>query len=292
MVNSKENSKHADRSSTTAKWFNPETRWTLLYIGNRGKPITLKRFKTMVLFTLLVICVVIVLAAGLFFWNRNILREKNQLESQLKKLTEQSQELRHERDILLTRLVVAESRALYNQDSLPGNQADEESPQRTKQDTKHSEQSAPFVMTTAEAGDQNQQAKVQPGSTPPPSGLSVAIEEFKLSVKSANNSLKVQFKIKNTSPDSQHVAGHAIVVLKGEDIQQAQWVSLPGLSLVAGKPTGKQQGNAFGISNFKMMRFTASKPPSPDKFQTAAVYVYTQTGELLLEQDFPVNLLR
>jgi hypothetical protein len=291
MVNSKDNSKHADRSATTAKWFNPETRWTLLYIGNRGKPITLKRFKGMVLFSLLVICVTIVLAGGLFYWNRNILGEKNQLESQLNKLSEQNQELRHERDILLTRLVVAESRALYNQGSMLENQTDEESPEQTEQDTKHSEQSAPFIMTTADTGDRDQ-VKVQPDSAPPASGLSVAIEKFQLSVKSGNNSLRVQFKLKNTSSDSQHVAGHAIVVLKGGDIQQAQWVSLPGLSLVAGKPTGRQQGNAFGISNYKIMRFTASKPHSPEKFQTASVYIFTQTGELLLEQDFPVNLLR
>ncbi len=291
MVNSKENSKHADRSETTAKWFNPETRWTLLYIGNRGKPITLKRFKGMVLFTLLVIGVTIVLAVGLFYWNRNILGEKNQLESHLKKLTEQNQELRHERDILLTRLVVAESRALYNQGNMLGNQTDEESPEQTEQDTKRAEQPAPFVMTPAETGDQNQ-GKVQPDSAPAISGLSVAIEKFQLSVKSGNNSLRVQFKLKNTSLHSQHVAGHAIVVLKGEDVQRAQWVSLPRLSLVAGKPTGRQQGNAFGISNFKIMRFTVSAPPSPEKFQTASVYVFTQTGELLLEQDFPVNLLR
>jgi len=290
MINSKENPKHADRSAATAKWFNPESRWTLLYIGNRGKPITLKRFKGMVLITLLVICSIIVLAAGLFFWNRSILREKNQLESQFKQQTEQTQELRHERDILLTRLVVAESRALNSQDSMPVNQADEESPEQTEQDTKHSEQTAQFVMTTAQTENQNQ-VKVQPDSALLTSGLSVAVEKFKCSVKSANNSLRVQFKLKNTSPDSQHVAGHAIVVLKGEDIQQAQWVSLPGLSLVAGKPTGRQQGNAFGISNYKIMRFTASKPQSPEKFQTASVYVYTQTGELLLEQDFAVNLL-
>ena len=82
MVNSNNNSNQADRSSITAKWFNPDTRWTLLFIGNRGKPITLKRFKGIVLSTLTVVCVFIALAAGLFLWNRNILDEKNQLESQ------------------------------------------------------------------------------------------------------------------------------------------------------------------------------------------------------------------
>ena len=291
MRTSKKNSNQADRSSITAKWFNPDTRWTLLFIGNRGKPITLKRFKGIVLFTLLVICGVIVLAAGLFMWNRNILREKNQLESQLKKLEKQNQELRHEKDILLTRVVVAESRTLEKQGRAPENQIDKESASQTEQDTTDTEPSVPPDMTPTKTEGQNQ-VKVPPDSDPAGSGLGVAIENFKLSVKSGNHSLRVRFKLKNTSPYSQHVSGHAIVVLKGEEIRQNQWVSLPGISLIEGKPTGSQQGNAFGISNFKIMRFTASKPPSPEKFQTASVYVFAQTGELLLEQDFPVKLFR
>ena len=289
MVNSKENSKHADRSSTTGKWFHPETGWTLLFIGNRGKPITLKRFKGMVLFTLFVICVIIALAVGLFLWNRNIMGEKSQLESHLKKLEEQNQELRHERDILLTRLVVAKSRALDNQNRLPEKQTPAESPEQTEQGANRAEQSAPLDMKTTEIEGQNQ-VKVQSNSDPPASGMSVAIENFKFSVRSDNSSLRVQFKLKNTSPYSQHVSGHAIVVLKGEEIQQNEWVSLPGISLVEGKPTGRQQGSAFGISNYKIMRFTARKAHSPEKFQTASVYVFAKTGELLLEQDFPVTL--
>ena len=291
MANSNKNSNQADRSSITAKWFNPETRWTLLFIGNRGKPITLKRFKGMVLFTLLVLCVIIVLAAGLFLWNRNILHEKNQLESLLKKLEEQNQELRHERDILLTRMVVAEARTTEKQGSAPENQTVEKSSEQAAMDTADAEQSVPPAVTTTKVEGQNQ-VKLQPDSDPPGSGLSVAIEEFKLSVKSGNNSLRVQFKLKNTSPYSQHVSGHAIVVLKGEEIPPNLWVALPGISLIEGKPTGRQQGNAFGISNFKIMRFTASKPQSPEKFQTASVYVFAQTGELLLEQDYPAKILR
>jgi len=290
MVNSK-NSNQTDRSSTTAKWFNPDTRWTLLFIGNRGKPITLKRFKGMVIFNLLVICVVFALAAGLFMWNRNILEEKNQLESNLNKLEEQNRELRHEKDILLTRMVVAESRTSEKQGSAPEKQIDEDSSRQTVQDTTDAEQFVPPAMSTTKTEGQNQ-VEVQPDSNPAGSGLSVAIENFKLSVKSGNNSLRVRFKLKNTSPYSQHVSGHAIVVLKGEEIQQNQWMSLPGISLIDGKPTGRQQGNAFGISNFKIMRFTASKPHSPEKFQIASVYVFAETGELLLEQDFPAKLLR
>ena len=289
MVKINKNSNQADRSAIAAKWFNPDTRWTLLFIGNRGKPITLKRFKGIVLITLIVVSVSIFLAAGLLWWNRNILHEKNQLESQLKKLEEQNRELRHEKDILLTRLVVTESRTLKKQGSAPEIQSDEEFPDLAALDTNYAEQSVPSAMTTTEV--QNQ-IKAQPDSDSTGSGLSVAIENFKLSVKSANNSLRVQFKLKNTTPDSRHVSGHAIVVLKGEEIEQNQWVSLPGISLIEGKPTGRQRGYALGIRNFKIMRFTASKPHSSEKFQTASVYVFAKTGELLLEQDFPVELFR
>lgn len=291
MGNSDKNSDQADRSSTAAEWLNPGARWTLLFIGNRGKPITLKRFKGMVLITLFAFCLVIALAAGLYWWTRSILQDRNLLESKLQELTKQNQELRHERDILLTRVVVAESRTLENQDSVPERQSGEEPPAQTGPETNDAASSSPPTMTTTNNGNQIR-VNPQPDGETTEAGLSVAIEDFKLSAKSGNNSLRVRFKLKNTSSDSQHVSGHAIVVLKGEKIQRNQWVSLPEISLVEGKPNGRQQGKAFGIKNYKIMRFTAGKSRSPEIFQTASVYVFAETGELLLEQDFPVKLSR
>ncbi len=289
MVNENQNSNQTDRSSITAKSFNPGTRWTLLFIGNHGKPITLKRFKGMVLFTLFLLCVSIVFAAGLFLWNRNILGEMNQLESHFKNVEEQNRELRHEKDILLTRLVVAESRTLEKQGSAPQKQTDEELAGQPERDTGHAWQSVPFVMTKAKT-ETNKQVPGQPKNDPPGSGLSVAIDKFKVSLKSGSDLVRVQFRLKNTSRDSKHVSGHAIVVLRGKEILPNQWVALPAMSLIEGKPTGRQQGNSFGISNFKIMRFTARKLHFPEKFQTASVYVFTEDGELLLERDFPLKL--
>jgi hypothetical protein len=291
MGNSDKNSDQADRSSTAAEWLNPGARWTLLFIGNRGKPITLKRFKGMVLITLFAFCLVIALAAGLYWWNRSILHDRNLLESKLQELTKQNQELRHERDILLTRVVVAESRTLDDQDSVPERQSDEEPPAQTGPQTNDAASSSPPTMTATNKGNQIR-VNPQPDGETTEAGLSVAIEDFKLSVQSGNNSLRVRFKLKNTSSDSQHVSGHAIVVLKGEKIQKNQWVSLPEISLVEGKPNGRQQGKAFGIKNYKIMRFTAGKSHSAEIFQTASVYVFAETGQLLLEQDFPVKLSR
>jgi hypothetical protein len=291
MAKSNRNINSTDRSGSSAKWFNPDTRWTLLFVGNRGKPIALKHFKRMVFITLMVIIVSVGIGVGMYFWNRDILREKSQLEVQLKSVEEQNQKLRDERDILMTRLVLVESRIQGGQESLLEKQVEEEIPATDLQVAADPEYSDPPALAKAENGMQNL-ASMQPANSPPSSGLSVAIDNFKVGHRSGSNSLRLQFKLKNTSPFSQHVAGHAIVVLKGKAVDQSEWLALPDISLVDGKPTGSQQGNAFGISNFRVMKFKTRKPPSPEKFQTASIYVFTKTGELLLEQDFPVELVR
>ena len=160
MVNSNKDSNQTDRSGISAKWFNPDTRWTLLFIGNRGKPITLKRFKGMVLTTLVVVIVSIAIGVGLFFWNRNILREKNQLELQLINVEEQNQELRHERDILMTRLVLAESRAMKKPDCSPQKQTDETLTDRKEPAADTVEHSVPPAIDNDE--DRSAKSRIRP----------------------------------------------------------------------------------------------------------------------------------
>ena len=289
MKNSKKNPSKADPSSAATQPSMPDSRWTLLFIGKRGRTIKLKRFKGLFLFNLLLLCVLIAIVAGLLLWNRSVLDEMHLLESDLKKLEERNETLRHEKDLLLTRLVVAESHVKEDRDNLSKKRIHEKEPYKGEQDTQFSEKSTPHGDTTAQI-DVPERAHSEYDSDKPDSGLSVAIENFKLSVRSSNSSLRIRFKIKNTSLYSQYVSGHAIVVLEGKDVQHDQWVSIPGVPLVDGKPTGSRQGKAFGISNYKTMKFTASAPQFPGKYQTASVYIFTHNGELIFEQDFAVNL--
>jgi len=197
--------------------------------------------------------------------------------------------LRYEKDLLMTRVVLAESRVQESLGDMPEKQSGEESTDQEKNDFEETKQPTQLAAKTI-ALQVKKQTEPKQNNNPLESGLSVAIENLKISVRSGNNTLRVQFKIKNTSPNSQHVAGHAIVVLKGDQIQQENWLSIPGMVLVDGKPTGKQRGYSFGISYFKTMRFTTRTPKFPEKYQTAAVYVYAHNGKLLLEQDFAVKL--
>jgi hypothetical protein len=266
-----------------------DKRWTLLFIGNHGRTITIERFKGLVVLTLAALTGAIVIAVSLFIWSQTILWEKSKLESKLDSLEASIEALRHEKDILMTRLVVAESRVQERSAVISPNLPEEKpTDQVVKASNATKTPTAPVAKTKPVAA--QKQALPEPEKEPSENNLSVAIENFKTTVGSKNNTLRVQFKIKNTSPNSQHVSGHAIVVLKGDQVQPAEWFSIPGMQLIKGKPSGRERGYAFGINYFKTMRFTTRTPKSREKYEAAAVYVFTRDGQLLLEQEFPVKL--
>ena len=282
----KKNSNQAGRPPKVGRRSKQDRRWTLLFIGNHGRTITLKRFKGMVILSFIVLVVSIGVSAGLFVWNQKIIMDNHDLKDDSKKLNERLDTLRHDKDILMTRLVLAESRV---QESLGGKPEKTSGNKRSDQEKNDStrEDTTKRLAAKQVASPVPKQIKPEPNNAPSDSGLTVAIENFKISNRSGDNRLKVQFKIKNTSPNSQKVSGHAIVVLKGE---QTNRLPIPWMPLVDGRPTGKQRGHSFGINYFKTMRLSTRSPKFPETFQTATVYVFTRKGELLLEKGYPVKL--
>ena len=289
MANTNKNSKNESRFIDTIDHPEPGKRWTLLFIGNHGRTITLKRFKGMVILTCLVLCVSIAIAVGLLYFSLNIRSDKIQLESDFKDLKAQIEALRYEKDVLLTKLVLAESRSKQSPLKKTPQASEVKNPQQK------SVVAEKTVQTVPAAGIQKKPPIEKAPESPPKngradSGLSVAIENFKIYPKADENLLRVQYKIKNTSPNAQRVAGHTIVVLKGEQLRQNQWLTIPRISLSNGKPTGRQRGHSFGINNFKTLRFKTNLPKSPEVYRDATVFIFSQKGDLLLEKDFSVNL--
>ena len=110
----KRNSNRTGRVRRTGKRSKQDRRWTLLFIGNHGRTITLKRFKGIVILSVFVFVVAIGVSVGLFVWNQKIIMDSRDLEDEIKSLNDRLDKLRHDKDILLTRLVVAESRVQEN----------------------------------------------------------------------------------------------------------------------------------------------------------------------------------
>ena len=235
---------------------------------------------------MIVLAVSIGVSAGFFVWNQKIIMENHDLKDDLGNLNERLDALRHDKDILMTRLVLAESRVQESLDGKIEKPAIDESSNQEQRVSENDDKSSPATAKIEEPP-ALKQAESQPNGAPTVSELSVAVEDFQILNHSDVQRLKVLFKIKNTSPNSQKVSGHAIVVLGGE---QTNWLPIPWISLVDGRPTGKQRGHSFGINYFKTMRLSTRSPKSPEKFQTVKVYVFTREGELLLEKEYPVKL--
>jgi len=286
MEDLKNNSDQAGRPLKAGKRSTQDRRWTVLFIGNHGRTITLNRFKGMVILSLVVLFLSIGVSAGLFVWNQKIIMDNHDLEADLENLNQRLDTLQHEKDILMTRLVVAETKV---QEST-GGQAKESTknklanaqPRQSANEDKTNQPVAKIMEPPTPQQAENQQNRASIDS-----GLSVAIEDFQISNHSDDNRLRVLFKIKNTSANGRRVSGHAIVVLKGE---QTGWLPIPWMPLEDGRPTGKQRGHSFGIKYFKTMRVSTRSPKFAEKFQTASVYVFTKEGDLLLEKGFSVKL--
>ena len=284
-----ENTNKAGSLQSKPKRNKSDRRWTLLFIGDHGRVITLKRFKSIVFFAGLIFVVCVAAIAGLYWYNQSITSENKKMQSSLDIFQKRIQTLRHEKEILMARLVLAESRVKERSD---GSRAiDTPKPwlaNKPKEPSKKDTGEVAVKQKTTPAA--NPPAKPETEAETQATNLSVRVENFNILKESDPGKIKIQFKIKNTSANSQRVAGHAIVVLKGDDLQPKMWLSVPPMGLVGGKPTGKQRGHGFSINYFRTMRFTTNAPQSPDQFNKAAVYVYTGKGQLLLEQEFPAKI--
>ncbi len=268
-----------------------DRRWTLLFIGDHGNVITLKRFKAIVLATACLFLLTIGALAVLIFLNADIHEENQEFKKRIGDSRKRIETLRHEKEILMARLVLSESKRKGNISKGHQDEVQENTSKQIKQKFR--------VASKAETAEGNKKKPSAPQKTPPvPAGreardsepvFSVAVENFIVSHGSDSANLNAQFKIKNTSPESQKVTGHAVVVLKSDELPKHQWLVMPPVGLAGDKPSGNR-GKRFAIQRFRTMNLTSRTPEHSDEFRTAAVYVFLKSGELLLEEDFAVEL--
>ena len=194
----KKNSNQTHRSTATGKRSKQDRRWTLLFIGNHGRTITLKRFKGIVILAVLVLFVTIGVSVGLFAWNLKIIMDNHGLRDDLKNMSDRIDRLRYDKDILMTRLVVAETKVQENSSGkIKETVPDKLSRQEQSIAVKKVENTQPAVKKTEPSAPK--QAESQPSIVPTESGLSVAVENFEISNQASDNQLKIRFKVKYES---------------------------------------------------------------------------------------------
>ena len=268
-----------------------DRRWTLLFIGDHGNVIDLKRFKAIVMAAACIFFIAICAVCILLFINHYTGAKNKELQIFLEKSKNQIENLRHEKEVLMARLVIAESEAKKTNEEDRQGQAEIKTADQIalKPQTVLKEPAEKVDQKIAPEPKTPQPKPVAAEKDEPEPVLSVTVEDFSVSYEPDNKNLNAQFKIKNTSADSKPVSGRTVLVLKGDDLPMNQWLVIPAVAMVGDAPSGKR-GKAFSIQRFRTMNFTFKSPDYFDEFQTAVVYVFLRSGELLLEENFPVTL--
>ena len=85
-------------------------RWTLLFVGDRGKVIPVKRFKGLAITLTFTVFIALALAIGLYFMYNSKAEENESLINALGVSRQKVKSLQDDKELLMVRLVLAESK--------------------------------------------------------------------------------------------------------------------------------------------------------------------------------------
>ena len=85
-------------------------RWSFLFVKEDGEIISIDRFRELVIALVLVMIIMLATTAGFYFLYKSGTKENKRLEKALKTSEEKIAALQNEKDVLMVRLVLAESK--------------------------------------------------------------------------------------------------------------------------------------------------------------------------------------
>lgn len=257
---------------------NPRTsrRWTLLVVADNGRVVPIRHAKGLLTLLIVLLAGTALVAAGAV-WCYRLKEERGvRLRAALGELRSQIDNLQQERDLLMARLAMAQTR-------LREAAADQAPPAETEAGP------AP-ESPAAEAPAAPEGAAAAGVETPAAGQRAVTVEDFRLSREADSDKLRVQFKLINVAEGEEPVSGHTFVVLKNPDLPESRWLSLPRAPLTDGRPADPGRGRYFAIARFNTVRFPAGGERQLGRLNRATVFVFDEDGALLLEKEFPVEL--
>lgn len=253
--------------------------WSILFLGDHGQIISIKKPKKLAITLAVILVVAVVSFSWLLIVFKSTREDNKNLSSALDISRQKVMSLRDEKDLLMVRLVVAESK-IKNTDA--DISPDTDPSVGTGADSKAIDKTASLPN--------KKQVEEKTAFTRPEKLQRTAIEDFIVLFEPDTAVLNVQFKITNTSQSDQPVSGHAFVILKQNKDDQSSWLTFPAVSLASGKPAKFKKGQYFSILRFKTIKFKTQNEADPKRFKTAMIFVFATTGELLLEKSFPVEI--
>lgn len=241
-------------------------RWTFLFVEDRGRVISIGPYKGLTITSALAILAVVAFAIGFYLLFGRETGENKRLQNALEASRQNAAVLRDEKERLMVRLVLTESKL------------------KTGQDKRTDEKPASVTTVAASAPDKftrsARDAELQ----------DIHLEDLIVLNEPGNRRLKIEFKLKKTGTSIETVSGYAFLILKPDKIEHKQWVTIPPVPLISGKPAHVRGGQYFSIARFKSIKFEHKYSPGQDRFQYVTIFIYGTDEKLLLEKELPVKM--
>ena len=273
------------------------TRWTFMAVGDHGKIVSIRWFKGIVFLWVFLLLSAMLAAGGLYYLYRQGERQNRQQADSLQRVRHQAGELRNEKDILMARLVMAESDLKRLLPAEAESRAEPPGQALAKADSNGdkpqvvapaAENKLPAAEMTGVPEKENSTASVPvPGDGLP---SEIAVEDLKVTYEADSQTFRAQFKLKHIGSGSDPISGYTAVVLGNKTIRPDSWLTLPTIKLLDGKPAGHKRGQYFSISRFKTVKFITISASDPDQYNTATVFVFDAARNPLFEESFPVTV--
>jgi len=265
-----------------------DRRWTVLFIGDHGRVIAFKRIKTLIWLTLGAVATALTAVAVLVTVNQGLQAGILALQKQLETSQQQIQTLRQERDLLTAHVVLVETKM---KETLAGGRrpaADQKlDPAGAGKASDRSGSPTTDVAVDKAAAPSAPSEDVR---LPVGIGEGIAVEDFQARFDAARKAFDLRYKLVTTRQGSKPLAGHVIVVFKGDDLEPEQWLAMPRVDLPKGRPSGRQKGFTFSISHSKAFAHSMPAPTSFPAFTRAVLYVFSPEGQLLMAKDYVIDL--
>ena len=248
-------------------------------VGYHGSIVPLGSVK-IVLFVL--ITSFILISAGACVFGFLYIQKKSNYSNLIEDLDQknvQLQTLRDERDILMARLVITESKLKSDADS---KKSISKKPSSDLKESKTESGSKPQLEKQPDASLDNPQQKE-------PAPISVDISDLNVKHDSETDTIAAGYTIKNTTKGNMQVSGRSLMVLKGSINQEATNYPIPNVPWENGIPSAKH-GHRFAIRNFLNVKLNRSAPNQSFIFNHGIVYIFDSAGKVLLKREIPINL--
>lgn len=269
-------------------------RWQLLIVEDNGRIIAINRIWLWAV-GLMVSLVAAVICAVLFgYLYGGSLQEIEQLRKAVQDSRKRGEEIRDERDILMAKLAVAESRnairTISGEKKTAAADKPAVSPGSGKKEARPDISKADMLKEVPLHEEKSPEKKPEETAAGEAVEMKVDAEDFVLTYDAEKEIMRIRFIIRNSDRSVQTVEGYIFVILKPDEGGKQNWVSIPSVELQNGRPLETGRGQYFKISNYKTVHFRVTNQPLPENYSNAAVQVYDPAGRLLLEKSFPVEI--